>query len=144
MACLRRAERHAPTGGSVGGYHGGGRWRRESGWAGCSGGGGIWPQTRFSHGQSLPPGKEWFLQVVTHAPPGVRSNQYPQAANPKPSTPVWLEHAGGARTQEEEVRRHTHHWALDGGVLQCPVSILRNGNVACPCHIFPIMSHVEF
>ena len=33
--------------------------------------------------------------------------------------------------------------ALDGGP-QCRMSILRNGNVACPCHLFSLMSHVEF
>ena len=30
------------------------------------------------------------------------------------------------------------------GVPQCRMSILRNGNVACPCRLFSPMSHVEF
>ena len=33
--------------------------------------------------------------------------------------------------------------ALDGGP-QCRMSILGNGNVACPCCLFSPMSHVEF
>ena len=33
--------------------------------------------------------------------------------------------------------------SLMGGP-QCRMSILRNGNVACPCHLFSPMSHVEF
>ena len=30
------------------------------------------------------------------------------------------------------------------GNPQCCMSILRNGNVACPCRLFSIMLHVEF
>ena len=30
------------------------------------------------------------------------------------------------------------------GDPQCRLSILRNGNVACPCRLFFPMSHVEF
>ena len=30
------------------------------------------------------------------------------------------------------------------GGLQCRMSILRNGNVACPCRLFYPMSHVKF
>ena len=33
--------------------------------------------------------------------------------------------------------------ALEGGP-QCRMSISRNGNVACHCHLFSLMSHVEF
>ena len=33
--------------------------------------------------------------------------------------------------------------ALDGGP-QCRMLILRNGNVACLCHLFSSISHVEF
>ena len=33
--------------------------------------------------------------------------------------------------------------ALDGGP-QCHMLISRNGNVACPCRLFPPMSHVDF
>ena len=32
--------------------------------------------------------------------------------------------------------------ALDGGP-HCRMSILRDGNVACPCRLFSLMSHVE-
>ena len=30
------------------------------------------------------------------------------------------------------------------GGPQCCMSILRNGNVACPCRLFSLMSHVKF
>ena len=33
--------------------------------------------------------------------------------------------------------------ALDGGP-HCRMSILRNGNIACPCRLFSPMSHVKF
>ena len=33
--------------------------------------------------------------------------------------------------------------SLDGGP-KCRMSILRNGNVACPCRLVLPMSHVEF
>ena len=34
--------------------------------------------------------------------------------------------------------------ALDWGVPQCHMSILRKGNVACLCHLYSTMSHVKF